>query len=99
VLSQELARIFMSENFPYMNAGDFAVVEDTSQAERPIVACTCLWRHRWSYAGIPFGVGRPEYVATDPAYRNRGLVRRLFDLVHARSATEGHLLQAITGIP
>jgi hypothetical protein len=99
VLSQDLARIFMSGNFPFMAAGDFAVVEDSSRPERPIVACTCLWRHQWRYADLPIAVGRPEYVATDPAYRNRGLVRRLFALIHARSAAEGHLLQAITGIP
>jgi len=92
-------RIFMSEGFPLMGAGDIAIVEDWSKPEHPVVACTCLWRHRWSYGGIEFGVGRPENVATDPAYRNRGLVRALFDMVHARSAAEGHLVQAITGIP
>jgi Acetyltransferase (GNAT) domain len=91
-------RILMGGDFPFMTAGDFAVVEDTSQAEAPLVACTCFWRHQWSYAGIPFGVGRPEMVATDPAYRKRGLVRAMFKLVHARSQAEGHLLQAITGI-
>lgn len=98
LLSQDLARILMSGKFPFMDAGDFAVVEDTAQPAHPIIACTCLWRHQWRYAGIPLAVGRPEYVATDPAYRNRGLVRRLFEMVHARSAAEGHLLQAITGI-
>ncbi len=93
------ARIFMGDGFPYMGAGDIAIVEDTSKADRPIVACTCLWHHQWSYGGILFGVGRPENVATDPAYRNRGLVRALMAMVHARSAAEGHLVQAITGIP
>lgn len=92
-------RIFMSEGFPFMEAGDIAIVEDWNEPDHPVVACTCLWRHRWSYGGIEFGVGRPENVATDPAYRNRGLVRALFDMVHARSAAEGHLVQAITGIP
>lgn len=99
IRSQDRARVFMGGKFPYMDAGDFAVVEDASHPQRPIVACTCLWRHRWSYADISFDVGRPEYVATDAAYRNRGLVRALFEMVHARSAAEGHLLQAITGIP
>jgi GNAT superfamily N-acetyltransferase len=98
LLSQDLARTLMGGNFPFMDAGDFAVIEDTAKPERPIVACTCLWRHSWRYADIPLIVGRPEYVATDPAYRNRGLVRRLFEMIHARSAAEGHLLQAITGI-
>jgi len=93
------ARLMMRPSFPYMTPYDVAVVEDTSKPERPLVACTCLWRHTWSYGGIPFGVGRPEMVATHPDYRNRGLVRALFEMVHARSEAEGHLLQAITGIP
>ncbi len=93
------ARLVMHPDFPFMGAEDWAVVEDTSKPERPLVACTCLWRHRWTYAGIEFGVGRPEFVGTDAAYRNRGLVRKLFEMVHARSAAEGHLVQAITGIP
>lgn len=99
IYAVDQARIVMSPGFPLMGPGDFALIEDTSQPECPLVACTCLWRHRWSYGGIPFGVGRPEYVATDPAYRNRGLVRALFEMVHVRSAAEGHLVQAITGIP
>ena len=93
------ARLMMQPAFPYMTATDVAVVEDTRHPERPLVACTTLWHHQWSLGGIPFGVGRPEMVAADPAYRNRGLVRGLFEMIHARSAAEGHLLQAITGIP
>lgn len=95
----DLARVLMGGDFPYMGPDDFALVEDTTKPDRPIVAYTCLWRLRWSYGGIPFGVGQPEMVATDPDYRNRGLVRALFEMIHARSAAEGHLVQAITGIP
>lgn len=97
--SLDLARVLMRGDFPYMGPGDFAVIEDTSKPERPIVAYTCLWRLEWSIGGIRFGVGQPEMVATDPTYRNRGLVRALFEMIHARSAAEGHLVQAITGIP
>src|SRR5205809_1198915 len=50
------------------------------------------------YDGIAFGVGQPEFVATHPDYRNRGLIRKLFEMVHARSEAEGHLVQGITGI-
>lgn len=85
--------------FPWRGETAWGIVEDTSQADRPIVACMILWRHQWSYGGIRFGVGRPEFVAADPTYRNRGLVRKVFHLLHARSEAEGHLLQAITGIP
>jgi hypothetical protein len=44
-------------------------------------------------------VGQPENVVTDPDYRRRGLIRALFEMFHIRSAAEGHLAQAITGIP
>jgi GNAT superfamily N-acetyltransferase len=98
--SADVVRIVMSETlpFPFMTPGDFAIVEDTSQPERPVVACTCFWRHEWSYGGVRFGVCQPEMVATDPNYRNRGLVRSLMEMIHARSAAKGHLVQAITGI-
>ncbi|HXZ03825.1 MAG TPA: GNAT family N-acetyltransferase, partial [Ktedonobacteraceae bacterium] len=88
----------MSGNFPLMGPGDYAVIEDTNKEENPLVACTCLWRREWEYDGIAFGVGQPEFVATHPDYRNRGLIRRLFEMVHARSESEGHLVQGITGI-
>ena len=91
--------VLFSPGQPLMGPGDFAVVEDTNRAERPIVACACLWRQCWSYGGIPFGLGRPEYVATLPEYRNRGLIRAVFEMLHARSAARGDLVQAITGIP
>ncbi len=101
-LSQFLADMIshlMSGTHPLMGPGDYALVEDTGRQDHRIVACTCLFRQTWAYEGIPFRIGRPEIVATDPEYRNRGLIREIFGLVHARSAAEGHLVQAITGIP
>ena len=59
----------------------------------------CIIPQTWTYARIPFGVGRMELVSTDPAYRRRGLVRLQFEYWHARSAALGHRVQAITGIP
>ena len=91
-------RRHMSGEFPLMGPGDYAVIEDTTRAGNPLVACTCLWRLEWEYEGIAFGVGQPEFVVTHPDYRNRGLIRKLFEMVHARSEAEGHLVQAITGI-
>jgi len=98
VLAMRVIRRLMNGDHSLMDSHDFGVVEDTSREGNPIVACTCLWKHTWTYEGIPFNVGRPEMVATDPAYRNRGLVRALFELVHERSETKGDLVQAITGI-
>jgi len=97
--AMDIARVLMAGDFPYMGPGDFALVEDVSKTERPVVAYTCFWRLRWRYGDIEFGVTQPEMVATLPEYRNRGLVRQLFAMIHARSAAEGHIVQAITGIP
>src|SRR5581483_8604681 len=88
----------MSGDFPLMGPGDYAVIEDTGKEGNPLVAGTCLWRQEWEYEGIAFGVGQPEFVVTHPAYRNRGLIRALFDMLHTRSEAEGHLVQGITGI-
>jgi hypothetical protein len=44
-------------------------------------------------------VGQPEYVATAPAYRRRGLIRAQIDWHHRRSTERGDLLQIIYGIP
>jgi GNAT superfamily N-acetyltransferase len=88
----------MRGDHPVMGSGDFGIVEDTRKEGNPLVACTCLWRHTWEYEGVRFAIGRPEIVGSDPAYRNRGLIRALFEMVHARSEAEGHLAQAITGI-
>jgi hypothetical protein len=94
-----LMHMLMSGTHPVMGPGDVALVEDTRKQGNPLVACTCLWRHAWEYEGIPFGIGRPEIVASDPDYRHKRLVRAVFELIHARSEAEGHLAQGITGIP
>ena len=88
----------MSGKHPLMGFGDYGVVEDTRKEGNPIVACTCLWLNHWEYEGIPFTMGQPEIVATDPNYRNKGLIRALFEMVHARSESRGDMVQAITGI-
>lgn len=82
---------------PTFNEGDFTLVEDPSNGK--VVSCLCLINQTWAYGGIPFGVGRPELVGTDPEYRNRGLIRKQFEVVHAWSQARGHRVQAITGIP
>jgi GNAT superfamily N-acetyltransferase len=96
---QREIRLLMRGDHPLMGPGDYAVVEDTHKEGNPMVACTCLWRQDWEYEGIPFRIGRPEIVASDPNYRHRGLIRALFEIIHARSEAEGHMVTAITGIP
>jgi GNAT superfamily N-acetyltransferase len=91
-------RRLMSGQHPLMGQNDYAVIEDLHKSGNPLVASTCLLRQEWNYEGIPFMLGRPEIVASDPTYRKRGLIRALFEMLHTRSAAEGHLAQGITGI-
>jgi len=82
---------------PTFSVGDFTIVEDTKSGQ--IVSSMNLISQTWAYAGIPFKVGRPELVGTLPEYRNRGLVREQFEVIHQWSASRGEVVQAITGIP
>jgi hypothetical protein len=90
-------RDLMERPHPTFDVGDFTLVEDISTGK--IVSTMNLISQTWSYAGISFGVGRPELVGTLPDYRNRGLVRAQFEVIHQWSRERGELLQAITGIP
>jgi hypothetical protein len=90
-------RDLMTKAHPTFHPDDFTVVEDT--ADGKIVSCLNLISQTWSYGGIPFGVGRPELVGTLPEYRNRGLIRAQFEVIHQWSAERGEKVQAITGIP
>ncbi len=90
-------RYYMRDAHPVIGPSNVLIVEDTRT--RQIVSSMILIPQTWTYAGIPFGVGRPEVVATDPAYRRRGLIRAQFQVLHAMSEALGHLVQGITGIP
>ena len=90
-------RDLMSGAHPTCKASDFTVVEDTQTGK--LVSSMCLISQTWTYSGIPFPLGRPEFVATEAAYRRRGLVRKQFDVIHALSEARGELMQGITGIP
>ncbi len=90
-------RDLMTRPHPTFDPGDFTIVEDARKQK--IVSSLNLIAQTWSYAGIEFGVGRPELVGTDPDYRKRGFVSAQFDVVHQWSEERGHKVQAITGIP
>lgn len=90
-------RDLMEGSHPTFKVSDFTLVEDTKTGK--IVSSLNLISQTWSYAGIRFGVGRPELVSTHPDYRNRGLVRAQFELIHEWSALRGEKMQVITGIP
>ena len=87
----------LSQPHPTLQPGDFTVVEDPQSGE--IVSSLNIIPQTWRYRGVPFRVGRPELVSTHPDYRQRGLVRAQFEVIHCWSAERGELVQAITGIP
>jgi hypothetical protein len=83
---------------PTTGSSDFTVVVD-EEAQGRIVSAAVLISQVWSYSGLRFGCGRPELIATEESYRKRGLVRAQMTALHAKSASRGELVQAITGIP
>ena len=68
---------------PTFAPDDFTIVEHTPTGR--IVSSLSLINQEWAYAGLPFGVGRPEIVGTLPEFRQRGLVRMQFELIHQPS--------------
>jgi GNAT superfamily N-acetyltransferase len=90
-------RDLMCGSHPTTSANDFVFVTDRNVGNK-IVAMAGLISQTWAYDGIPFGVGNPEFIATDPAYRRRGLMRTVMEGLHAVSAARGHLAQAVLGL-
>ncbi len=97
---QEGVRIWTQDmlrgDHPAVTANDFLIVEETRT--KTIASTVCFIGQQWAYDGVPFGVGRPELVGTNPRFRGRGLVRTQFAVLHEWSAARGDHLQAITGI-
>ncbi len=88
----------MSNYHPTCSPNDFTVVVD-EKAGGKLVSSMNLISQTWAYDGVPFAVGRPELVGTDPDYRRRRLVCYQFEAIHAKSAAREELVQVITGIP
>jgi len=89
-------RDLLGGGHPTTGPDDVTVVTD---AEGRIVSSVALISQTWEYDGVPFGVGQPELVGTDEAWRRRGLCDVQMEVAHARSAERGQVVQAITGIP
>ena len=93
----EWTRDLLTKPHPTMSLDDVIIVEDSKAGQ--IVSSCVYFQQTWSYCGIPVPFGRPEIVSTHPDYRNRGLIRRQFELMHRWGDERGHLVQGITGIP
>jgi hypothetical protein len=87
----------LTKPHPHFQPGDFMIVDEPKTGQ--IVSALCTISQTWLYEGIPFGVGRPELVATHPDYRRKGLIRTQMEIAHQWSAERGEIMQVITGIP
>lgn len=81
---------------PYGKAADVAIVVDPAGT---VVSAVVLMRMPLIADGLRITVGRPEMVVSREAVRNRGYMRVLFAMIHARSSAYGDVFQAISGIP
>jgi len=90
-------RDLLTLSHPTLKPDDFTLVEEAATGR--IVSSLNLIPQTWSYAGIEFGVGRPELVGTLPEFRGRSLVRIQFDEIHEWCLERGYSVQVITGIP
>ncbi len=82
---------------PNVDESDFTLIVEKSSGK--IVSAMAMISQIWTFAGLPFQVGRPELVGTAPEYRGKGLIREQFNYFHRRCQERGQLVQAITGIP
>ncbi|MFZ0547971.1 MAG: GNAT family N-acetyltransferase [Candidatus Promineifilaceae bacterium] len=95
---KEWTRDLLDGGHPTTGPQDVTVVVDENDGGK-IVSAVFLISQTWRYDDVVFGCGMPELVATDEAYRRRGLVRLQMDAIHALSQKKGELVQIIAGIP
>ena len=89
--------VMMSGSHTPVQPHDFTVVEDASTGM--LVSSLCLMSETWSFDGLVFDVGRIELVNTHLDYRNRGLIRAQFEIVHEQSRLRGDKATVVFGIP
>ncbi|MGI5505847.1 GNAT family N-acetyltransferase [Lentzea sp. CA-135723] len=87
------ARLLMTD--PEAGCDWVGVADDDGR----IVSTVTLMDETLTLAGLGIPAGQVEQVATDTAHEGQGLVRRLMDWAHDRSAERGHLLQLVMGVP
>lgn len=95
----------MLEGHPALTPGHCLIVEDRHRAPAhpdgrpPVVSTITLVPQTWSLEGVPLPVANLEFVATDPAYRKRGLIRALYRWFDQAARAEGAQLSSVMGIP
>lgn len=93
----EWMRDLLTKPHPTLNTDDVMIVEDVPNNR--IASTTTYMSQTLSYDGVKFEIGRPEIVGSASEYRNRGLIRKQFEIMHRWGDERGHLAQIIDGIP
>ena len=93
----EWIRDLLGKPHSTLNPADIIIVEDVEKG--CIASTTTYLTQTWSYDGVEFEIGRAEIVGTDREYRNRGLIREQFELLHRWAEERSHLVQVVLGIP
>ncbi len=91
------SRWLLGPAHPHNVRENFLYVED--DATGAIVASLGLIPRIWAYEGIPLQAGQVELVGTLPAYRHRGLIRVMMQVVEGMLRVRGCHLACIAGIP
>jgi len=94
----------MMESWPGLSwKGCFFVedsgAKDSSEAPARAVSTLQLIPRTWSLEGVPIEMAQMGFVATDPDYRNRGLVAALSKRFDEAAAADGYALAGLLGIP
>lgn len=92
----EIVRRLLNHHPTTTHADYWLVIDEATGAA---VSTTCLLPWRCQLAGIGLNVAMLEMVVTDPAYRQRGLVRTQIEHFHQVVAARGFDLCIIQGIP
>lgn len=93
----EWGRDLLTKPHQTFSPSDCLIVEDRRTG---CIASSCLYlTTQWQCQGATFQIGQPEIVGTRKEYRESGLIRKQFDVMH-RWADEGqHDVLVINGIP
>lgn len=92
----ELAEV-LTERHPNVGKDAWFLIEDTEVSK--IVAGFVIIPWKWKFEGIELKVAESGIVGTDPDYRGKGLMRKLYNELDIYIKESGYDLSMIQGIP
>ena len=93
----EWGRDLLTKPHPTFSPSDCLIVEDTRNNR--IASSSLYLTQQWQCDGARFQVGQPEIVGTRKEYRERGLIRKQFEVMHRWADERNHDILVVHGIP